>query len=130
MSQQELQAQNRLHYMTKLYLDESYNDFTLDKIEYGQYKFISTAHRYTRILYPDAIITLKDKYSPMKLHLVGHDIYTWFSWRDDKYLPARYNYLMANNHIRSDRCTDYKYSDKQGRHSSLGHHKQVLNLIK
>ena len=111
MSLQELSERQHLHEIITLYLKETLNNFTLDKIKYNN-KVLLYKRGYENINYPNATIIFKDKYSNVKFKTSGSNIYEWGKWRMDKYMKARGVYLIKNPNIHSINATNFSIDDK------------------
>ena len=93
-------AQKRVISLIKLYLKETPNHFTMEKPQFGTPLIESSFYR--TYSYPKGYVILKDKHSPVKMTLYFKDIYKWGIWRNDKFIPMRYNYcktagIISNN---------------------------------
>ena len=102
MSIIELTKRKQIVELIKLYLKESPNNFTMDEPNFGNLISVKTKTSKSMLslrsnLQYDGFVTIKDKFSPVKMILQFSDIYKWAQWRVYKFLPARYRYFEKCN---------------------------------
>ena len=97
MSMIELTERAKVDRKVKLWLEESINNYILEKVEYGALHIDkkSLKRSFKRYFY-DGYIIVRERYSKVRMKVLISDIYKWHTWRVTELWEARRKWLKEN----------------------------------
>ena len=126
MSLEELSAMKKTDDLIKLFIKEQLQDFTLDKIIYGNFEYSRVQDWYG---YPYTKFVVNNKYTGTKITYKLKEINKYFDWRE-AYLVHRKDYLETRGHIHSPDIFTFIETSPFGDTPDKDVSKEVLPIIK
>lgn len=126
MSLEELSAMKKTDDLIKLFIKEQLQDFTLDKIIYGNFVYSMSGGWYG---YPQTKFIVNNKHTDMKVTYKLKEINKYFDWRE-AYLVHRKDYLETRGYTKSPDIFTFIETSPFGDTPDKDVSKEVLAVIK